>query len=151
MIIFNGFCNSIIRKFIFFMIFFLSNLIFSSEIHLSITVRNIKGGTGSIEVGIFNNRDYFLEEGFEAYTLSLPLEKSSDTITFSIIVKKGEYAVSLFHDVNGDGVCNLNFIGYPLEPFGFSNNVRPLISKPSYNNCIVNLLEDTNIEIKLID
>lgn len=38
-------------------------------------------------------------------------------------VKPGSYAIAAFHDVNGNGRLDRNFIGMPNEPYGFSNNV----------------------------
>ena len=39
-------------------------------------------------------------------------------------VPYGEYGVAVFHDVNGNGKNDSNFIGIPKEPYGFSNNAR---------------------------
>jgi uncharacterized protein (DUF2141 family) len=38
-------------------------------------------------------------------------------------VKPGSYAIAVFHDVNGNGQLDRNFIGLPNEPYGFSNDV----------------------------
>ncbi len=45
----------------------------------------------------------------------------------------GTYAVIVFHDENGDGKFNRNFVGFPLEGFGFSNNVNPTFKAPSFD------------------
>jgi uncharacterized protein (DUF2141 family) len=38
-------------------------------------------------------------------------------------VKPGRYAIAVFHDTNGNGKLDRNFIGLPQEPYGFSNDV----------------------------
>jgi uncharacterized protein (DUF2141 family) len=38
-------------------------------------------------------------------------------------VKPGSYSIAVFHDVNGNGKLDRNFIGLPSEPYGFSNDV----------------------------
>jgi uncharacterized protein (DUF2141 family) len=38
-------------------------------------------------------------------------------------VKPGSYAIAVFHDTNGNGKLDRNFIGLPSEPYGFSNDV----------------------------
>ena len=43
------------------------------------------------------------------------------TITFADL-PEGEYAIKMFHDLNGDGKMNTNPFGMPVEPFAFSNN-----------------------------
>ncbi|MGA9724778.1 MAG: DUF2141 domain-containing protein [Candidatus Binatus sp.] len=50
-------------------------------------------------------------------------------------VPAGEYAVTLFHDENKNGKFDSNFVGYPLEGYGFSNNVVPQFKAPSFDQC----------------
>ena len=39
----------------------------------------------------------------------------------------GDYAAFAFHDKNRNGKVDSNFLGVPVEPIGFSNDVRPQI------------------------
>lgn len=39
-------------------------------------------------------------------------------------LKYGKYAVSVFQDENGNGTLDHNFLHFPAEPMGFSNNFR---------------------------
>ena len=50
-------------------------------------------------------------------------------------VPAGDYAVSVFHDENGNGKFDSNFIGYPLEGYGFSNNAKAQFAAPSFGEC----------------
>jgi len=50
-------------------------------------------------------------------------------------VPAGDYAVTLFHDENGNGKFDSNFIGYPLEGYGFSNNAKARFKAPSFDEC----------------
>lgn len=45
----------------------------------------------------------------------------------------GEYAVTLFHDVNGNHMLDKNFFGIPTEPYGFSNNARSRFGPPKFD------------------
>ena len=40
-------------------------------------------------------------------------------------LKPGQYAAFMIHDRNQNGKMDSNFIGFPLEAFGFSNGIRP--------------------------
>lgn len=40
-------------------------------------------------------------------------------------LKPGEYSAFIFQDRNRNGKVDSNLIGVPVEPFGFSNDVRP--------------------------
>lgn len=63
----------------------------------------------------------------------------------------GQYAVALFQDRNGNGELDTNFFGAPVEPYGFSNNVRPRFSQPGFEACRFDLNASQRIEIRLID
>ncbi len=122
----------------------------ADKVELKITVTNIKAQKGTVEIGVFNNSKSFLKKG-EAYK-SYVKAVTNDSVVFMLKdLPKGDYAVSLFHDVNGDKKCNFNFIGIPLEPYGFSNNIKPKLSKPSFNDCKLVLKANTTTTIKLID
>jgi len=59
----------------------------------------------------------------------------------------GEYALVVYHDENGNGRLDRNFIGIPSEPLGFSNRYRPH-GPPTYSRAAFNLQTD---ETKSID
>ena len=40
-------------------------------------------------------------------------------------LKPGQYSAFIVHDRNQNGKMDSNFVGYPLEPFAFSNDIRP--------------------------
>lgn len=118
-------------------------------VDLKIMVTNITSLQGTIELGIFNDSENFLQKGKEYRTYSL--KAKHDTVYFLIKdLKKDNYAVSIYHDVNSDSVCNLSFFGIPKEPYGFSKNYKPILSKPSFNNCKINAYQDMSIGIELL-
>lgn len=53
-------------------------------------------------------------------TASLPIENGQVRTVFNGL-NKGEYAVSVFHDANGNGRLD-TFVGIPKEGYGFSRN-----------------------------
>lgn len=65
-------------------------------------------------------------------------------------VEPGTYAVSMYHDLNSNEKLDKNLVGYPKEPFGFSNNFRPVFSGPKFKDCAFTHSErGTTISIKL--
>ena len=115
---------------------------------LKVTVTNVKTLKGTVEIGIFNNANTFLEKGKEYKVNSKVVTNNTVEFTFKD-VPKGDYAISIYHDVNADKECNMNFIGIPKEPYGFSNNFRPKFAKPTFNDCKIELSTDKSITIKL--
>lgn len=47
-------------------------------------------------------------------------------------VSKGTYAIKVFHDVNADGRMDTNFIGFPKESYGFSNDAMGRFGPPAF-------------------
>lgn len=50
-------------------------------------------------------------------------------------VEPGDYAIAVYHDENGNGKMDKRMFGIPKEPYGFSNNFRPLMSAPRFSDC----------------
>ena len=62
----------------------------------------------------------------------------------------GTYALALFHDVNGDGQFNRNFLGIPQEGFGFSQNPEITTSPPSFGESAVLVTgTETKLQVQL--
>ena len=141
-------------RYIFFLLLLLSSLLGGSQaietVDLKIMVTNINTLEGSIEMGVFNNPNTFLRKGKEFKTYSKKV--TSDTIIFFLKdFRKDNYAFSIYQDINSNNECNLNFLGIPVEPYGFSRNYKPKFSKPSFDDCIINAYQSMTINIELID
>lgn len=116
---------------------------------LTVQITNIKILKGEIIIGVFNTDVDFLKEGVAIKNYSIPVNKNSETLVIKDL-PKGDYAISLYHDENSDNECNRNFLGIPKEGYGFSNNVKPKFSAPSFKDCKFSLVKDHSLEIKLI-
>lgn len=119
-------------------------------VDLQIVITNIDIIKGTIEMGVFKNPKTFLKKGQEYKIYSKKV--TDNTILFNIKgIEKGSYAIAVYHDKNSDKECNKNFIGIPIEPYGFSKNFKPTMSKPKFEDCKITATENTSIEIKLLD
>ena len=121
----------------------------NGQINLTITIPNVKNDQGLIQIGIYDIKENFPKEGEEFMLIIQP----ADAPVFAHTIKNlapGDYAIALMHDENADGVCNLNFFGIPKEGYGFSNNVRPVISAPSFDAAMIRVEESTTVSIHLI-
>ncbi len=61
----------------------------------------------------------------------------------------GTYAAQVYHDVNGNGELDSNFVGMPREPWGFSNNARGNFGPPKFADTRFEVKGDTRISIRL--
>lgn len=51
-------------------------------------------------------------------------------------VPEGRYAVAVSHDLNGNQRVDTNFVGLPTEAWGVSNNVRPRLRAPRFDEAV---------------
>ena len=62
----------------------------------------------------------------------------------------GAYAITCFHDINGNGELDTNLFGIPTEPYGVSNNVRPKFRAPRWDETRFEWKPETgSIQIRL--
>lgn len=118
------------------------------KVKLHVVVTGIKGIEGKIEVGLYNNAKNFPKDDLEYMFEIMPV--TNDKAEFSFDLQRGEYAIALYHDKNNNEECDVNFFGIPVEGYGFSNNVKPILSAPSFRRAKLRLEEDTTIFIRLI-
>lgn len=109
------------------------------EMHqLKVEITNIQHSKGKILAAIYPSKEDFLNAPLQYQNSIIEAGQNSVEIVFEDL-KAGEYAISIFHDENDNGVLDKNMLGIPKEPFGFSNNARAKFSAPSFEDCIVRL------------
>jgi uncharacterized protein (DUF2141 family) len=92
---------------------------------LHINATHVTTHKGQLLVAIYDSEGSFLDISKAVRLQKLAInDQSSYQISFDGL-PKGEYAVSLAHDENGNGKLDVNVFGIPSEPYGFSKNVRP--------------------------
>ena len=67
-------------------------------------------------------------------------------------VPEGSYAISIGHDLNGNKRVDANFLGMPTEEWGVSNNARPNLRTPRFDEAMFKVAADAKeviIEIKV--
>lgn len=120
----------------------------SQTVKLKVNLDNIEEQEGVVCLKVWKDNDKFLKEGNEYKEYYIKADKSK--VSKTIYLPKGEYALSTFHDKNEDKECNRNFIGLPLEKYGFSNNFKPKLSLPKFHQCQISLTGDKEVTIHLI-
>jgi uncharacterized protein (DUF2141 family) len=125
-----------------------SSAVFAETAQLEITVTNINQPDGTMFITIFKNPDNWLGE--EAFLdLRFPVTSEEDSKFVIPDIPPGTYAVSIFHDLNGNLDIDTNFIGIPKEPYGFSGEVGKF-GPPKFDKASFVLESGTKeLEIKL--
>ncbi|MBT3170706.1 MAG: DUF2141 domain-containing protein [Rhodospirillaceae bacterium] len=105
---------------------------------LVITVRDIRNSDGDIRISIYNSADSFLVDGQVAATQTLSAQAGDVEVVFAGL-RPGTYAAAAFHDENGSGDFDTNFIGIPREGYGFSNGAEAGLGPPDFEDASVQL------------
>lgn len=116
---------------------------------LTVTFHNIEESSGTIMIAVYNDAEKFLAPGGGIAFGRIEATATPATFTFKDL-PPGDYAISSFHDVDGNGKLKTNFMGIPREPIGMSRDAKGVMGPPSYDDAVFSLpTEGTSLEITL--
>ncbi len=99
---------------------------------LQLVFSNIQKSKGLIYVAVYDSPSAYMDATkVRAKRLLTVSERGTFTCNLPEL-GPGTYAISCFHDVNGNGELDTNFLGIPSEPYGASNNARPKFRAPNW-------------------
>jgi uncharacterized protein (DUF2141 family) len=100
--------------------------------NLKIIIKGCRTSGGTALVALYNKSTGFMKKE--------PLRNASEIIKSTQLTMqfdslgKGNYAIAIIHDENGNGILDKNDIGIPLEGYGFSNDARGTFGPPEYKD-----------------
>jgi len=80
----------------------------------------VKSSEGTVLFGLYDESTFMVAPPLQA--LESEIKEGKATVTF-VNVRPGIYAVTLFHDKNGNKQMDFEPNGMPIEMYGASNNV----------------------------
>jgi hypothetical protein len=124
----------------------------TQNIPFNLKVTNVKDEKSTIHVGFYKKENNFPTQQQHAFAKEIgPGKKGEIYVTWND-VPEGEYSLAIYQDIDNSGRMKTNMFGYPKEPFGFSQNFKPKMSKPKFNQCMITFNSNSNyFEVKLID
>ena len=99
---------------------------------LDIKISNIKKNTGKIVVEIYDRKTKWLKTPYQ----KMELLSNQIVQTASFQVPYGNYAITIYQDLNSNGEADMNFLGIPKELVGFGNNYKPF-GEPKFDSCSI--------------
>lgn len=103
-----------------------------SAARLRISVEGVRSGQGQVAVTLYgDDKKKFLHQELGSYFD--PARPGVTSICVSL-PHPGTYAVVAYHDANSNKDLDTGALGIPREGYAFSNNVRPVLSAPSFNS-----------------
>ncbi len=117
---------------------------------LSVRVTNIVK-SGRVMVGLYNQDEGFGDKE-KMYKVQIVPSNGRNQVTVSFKnLPAGDYAISLMEDLNNNSKMDMKLKFFPKEPYGFSNNVKPKLSLPSFDDCKFSVPANKPVEISLIN
>jgi uncharacterized protein (DUF2141 family) len=116
---------------------------------LTVHVTDIDKKGGILRVSLYDQSGWSKDEDTPTASANLPAVLPETTFTLTDI-KPGVYGIKLFQDVNNNGRFDQNFLGLPLERYGFSRDARPFLAQPGFNRTKFTVTDGANeITIRL--
>lgn len=113
----------------------------SRAAELLVRVNGLGDPLGQVGCSLFAGATGFPMDNSGARIVWLAADAKGVTCRFSD-VPIGSYAVSIGHDLNGNKRVDTNFIGVPTEQWGVSNNARPSVRAPRFDEAVFKVPAD---------
>ncbi|MEI6767104.1 MAG: DUF2141 domain-containing protein [Bacteroidota bacterium] len=99
---------------------------------IKIIIKGCRTTGGKALVALYNKSNGFMKK--EPLRNASEIIKSNQlTVQFDSL-GKGNYAVAIIHDENGNGILDKNDMGIPVEGYGFSNDARGTFGPPEFKD-----------------
>lgn len=113
----------------------LTSLYYSSQAQvIAMTIEGIRSNKGVVSLGIFKTQEQFAKEKPIQQQIFAKSTLKAGVLKLEFKLEPGNYGIALLDDENKDGLMNYNWLGIPLEGFGFSNYSSSGLSRPNYSN-----------------
>jgi len=123
----------LIQKYIVFIFIFCSVSSQAQNNTLKVVVKNIERVEGRLFLKLSADSIEFNTDAYqEAFVIEKDVISAQMVINFSNI-KDGEYALSIFQDLNNNNKLDMRKFGIPAEPFAFSNAAIRRFGSPYFS------------------
>lgn len=118
---------------------------------LQVNVNGVHADNGTVMLALFDEARPWLKNARYAQMISADSRNKSNQVTLVFKdLPPGRYALSGYHDLNGNGALDSNLMRMPTEPVGFSNGAQGRLGAPHFKNAAVTLGEqDLKIDLQL--
>jgi uncharacterized protein (DUF2141 family) len=99
---------------------------------ITIHITGLRNDKGDMICTLCSSADGYPNDCKNKVTVKAPIAGQKSACVFPNKAP-GDYAATVFHDEDSDGKFKRNFVGIPKEGFGFSNNFRPTVRAPTWD------------------
>ena len=115
----------------------------SDKQDIIVKIVNVKSDEGKIYVGLYDSENSFLKTTYRGQVLSI---ENNACKTIFKDVPFGEYAISIYHDINSNAKLDKNFLGIPKEDYTCSNGAKGFMGPPKWNDAKFRLENRTSYQ-----
>ena len=102
---------------------------------IRVYVLGVRNSYGDVKCELFNSDDGFPMDTSKAVkTTSGQIHNGQAVCNFTKVLPGDFYAVAVYHDENGNGQLDTNFLGIPKEGVGASNDASSTFGPPKYDD-----------------
>ena len=110
---------------------------------LTVKVDNIDAKGGILRLSLYDEASWSKDGAEPVASADVPAVAPETVVTLNNI-KPGVYGVKTYQDANRNGKFDQNFIGLPLERFGFSRDAKPVLSAPGFERTKFTVVDGVN-------
>ena len=115
---------------------------------LTIEVTGVPSDEGHVLVALYDDEDVWTEPEGAAATAKVAARAGTVTVRFPDLAP-GAYGVALLHDEDDSGGMTTNFLGIPVEAYGFGNDARGRLGAPDFAESTVRVEGETTVSVRV--
>lgn len=101
---------------------------------IHVQILDIENSIGAVACALFEAPEGFPTEFLRSATniMVIKIRETQARCDF-LDIPPGKYALAVIHDENMDGKLGANWLGVPMEGYGFSNDAKAQMGAPSFD------------------
>ncbi len=116
---------------------------------VTVVITGLRNTEGNVYIGLFDDPETWADPGLEAVTCKSG-EITNSEIKVICNAKPGVYTAAAFHDEDSDDELSVNFLGMPVEGYGFANAAPDAKSHPDFDKAKFEVTDaDQQIKINI--
>ncbi len=116
---------------------------------ITVVVSNIDSDEGNVDCALFPSEAGFPMDA--SYGTQVRQSARAGTVECRFEnLPAGTYAIAVSHDENENGKTDTNFLGIPKEAWGVSNNARPKMRAPKFDEAAFELAEGQALTLDIM-
>lgn len=116
---------------------------------MELEVQGVSEGQGQILVSVFAEAKDWLRKPVLVFKAQAAERKDGKVLIQLRELPEGNLALNVSHDINGNGRLDMNAMGMPIEPYGFSNNAAGMFGPPAFDKAQFSVKPGARIVVQL--